>query len=207
MLSGDYDGVNAHRLAVGSVFHCHLALRVRAKIGAQMTVGVNVGHSVLVATDFGQFAQQAVAQVERQRHVGIGLVAGIAEHHALVAGTLIFFILALNAAIDVGALLMKSREDATRFSFKLERAAIVADAVNNASDGFHQINIGFRLHFAGNGHMACGHKCFASNLRLRVAGKEFVENSVGNLVGYFIGVSFRYGFGCEQIVLLVGHSL
>jgi hypothetical protein len=74
VLGGDQDGVNALGFAEG-IFHGHLAFR----IGAQPGQG-----SVLA--DFALAADEFVREVDGQGHQGRGLIAGKAEHHALVAG-------------------------------------------------------------------------------------------------------------------------
>ena len=50
------------------------------------------------------------------------------------------------------------------------------------------------FYFAGHNDLTCGYEGLAGYFRLRVAGKKFVEDSVGNLVGHLVGMSFRYGF-------------
>ena len=57
------------------VLHGHLAL----------AVGPQVGQDALFP-DVGQLPGQAVRQGDGQRHKFRGIVAGIAHHHALVAG-------------------------------------------------------------------------------------------------------------------------
>jgi hypothetical protein len=88
VLGAHHDGVDALGGVVVVVFDGHLALRI----------GTQVGHfGVLLAADGGEFLQQAVAEVQRQRHVGVRIAAGVAEHHALVAGALFLGLLALHA--------------------------------------------------------------------------------------------------------------
>ena len=75
MLGGDQDRINTLRFPV-SVFDRDLALAVRA----QPRQGA-------VLADFGQLFAEAVREVDRHRHQGGGLIAGISEHDTLVAGT------------------------------------------------------------------------------------------------------------------------
>ncbi len=74
MLGGDQHGIDALRLAVG-IFHGHLALAIRAQPGKRASLA-----------HFSQRAGQFVRQVDGHGHQLGGLVAGITEHHALVAG-------------------------------------------------------------------------------------------------------------------------
>src|SRR5699024_4699646 len=97
VLAGDDDGVDAHRLAV-LILHRDLALTVRAQVGQQAAFA-HLGQA------FGQF----VGQADGQRHQFGGLVAGVAEHHALVAGAGDFVV---GAQRDVGALAVDVGGDA-----------------------------------------------------------------------------------------------
>jgi len=75
MLCRKHDSVKAERLAVLIVLHRHLRLSVGTKIRKR-----------LILADFRQPSRQLVSQGDGIRHVLFRLVAGIAEHHALVAG-------------------------------------------------------------------------------------------------------------------------
>ena len=52
---------------------------------------------------------QAVGKLDGRRHQHLGLVGGVAEHQALVAGTLVFRFGPVHALIDVGRLARRSR--------------------------------------------------------------------------------------------------
>ncbi len=148
-----------------------------------------------------------MAEVKRQRHIVGGLVAGISEHHALVACALILRIGALHAAVDVGALFMKGRQHATGFGLEFQFAAVVAYIFDHLTGHLLKINVCVALHLPGYGHMAGGHKSLAGNLGVGIVGEKFVEDGVADLVGNFIGVSFRHRFRCKEIVFLICHSL
>ena len=92
--------------------------------------------------DLGQALGQAVRQVDRQRHEHVGLVAGVAEHHPLVAGALLVELVVLaggagadllgvvDALGDVGRLLVERDHHAAGVAVVAERLAVVADAVD-----------------------------------------------------------------------------
>ena len=94
VLCRNHDGVDALRMSVVVVFDGHLALRV----------GAEVAHHLTLASDVSEYNHDVVCKRERQRHVAVGLVVGISEHHALVAGALVHGVGTLHAAVDVGAL-------------------------------------------------------------------------------------------------------
>ena len=74
VLCGDDDGRDLDGLAV-LIAHGDLGL----------AVGAQVGQGVVMANSC-QALGQATRQIVRHGHEGLGLVGGIAEHHALVAG-------------------------------------------------------------------------------------------------------------------------
>ena len=76
VLGGDEDGLEADGAAV-LVVEGDLGLAV----GAQVRQHAGLAH-------LGQALRQPVGQPDRHRHQVVGLVAGVAEHHALVAGAL-----------------------------------------------------------------------------------------------------------------------
>ena len=100
MLGRYYDGINTYRTTVVIVFDSYLALRVRTK----------VSHHLSFTTDVGQYHQQFVCQVERQRHVVFSFVGSITEHHTLVACSLIHRVFAFYSTVDVRTLFVNGRE-------------------------------------------------------------------------------------------------
>ena len=133
VLGGNHDGVHAHRLPVCVIFDGHLAFGIRTE----------VGHFLAFAPYVGQHAQDFVAQVEGQRHEVFCFVGGVAEHHALVARTLLHGVFALHAPVDVRALFMDGRQHATAFGFELVFRFGVANAADGAPRDFLQIDISF----------------------------------------------------------------
>ena len=178
------DGVDAHRAVVFVIFHCYLRLGVRAQIS----------HLAAFAAYFGEFAHQSVAQRKTQRYVEGGLVAGVAEHHALVSGSLLVGVFAVDAAVDVGRLLVECRKYAAGFGVEHEFGTVVANAVDYAACHCRQVDVGLGGDFAGDYHLTGGDEGFACHFRLRVESEKVVEDSVGNLVGHFVGMAFRHRF-------------
>ena len=184
MLGGDHDGVDALRTAVITVFHRHLTLGIRAEIG----------HLNTFTTDGGKRAEDMMAQVECQRHVVLGLIRGITEHHALVAGALIFWIHTLHALVDVLALLMNGGEHTAALGVELIFGFSVAYATYRLTCHFLQVDISLRLHLASKHHLSGCHQGLTCHLRLAVVSQKVVEHGVGNLVSHFVGMTFTYGF-------------
>ena len=145
-------------------------------------------------------AQKNMAQVESQRHEVGSLVAGIAEHHALVAGALLFGSRAVDAAADVAALFVERVQHSAGLGVELKLRAVVADFRDNAARDIHQVDVGRRFHLAGNNDLPGGDERLAGNAARRIIGQKLVENSVADLVGNFVGVSFRHRLRREKIV-------
>ncbi|CDF22597.1 putative uncharacterized protein [Prevotella sp. CAG:617] len=120
-------------LAVVVILHGYLALGVRTQ----------VGHLLALPAYFGQYNQNVVGQRKWQRHVGIGFVIGITEHHALIAGSLRHGVLALHATVDVGALLMDGAENTATLGVELILGFGVTNAANGATYNILQVGIGF----------------------------------------------------------------
>ena len=74
VLGGDQHLLDLHRVA-----------RRVADRDLGLPVGAQVGHDLGLA-DVGETLGELVGQRDRQRHQLVGLVAGVAEHHSLVAG-------------------------------------------------------------------------------------------------------------------------
>ena len=101
-------------------------------VGAQVRHGAGLAH-------LGEPLGHAVGEPDRQRHQVGRLVAGVAEHHPLVAGALAVEVvlaglaaaqlLALVDALgDVGALLVDADDDAAGVAVEAVERVVVADA-------------------------------------------------------------------------------
>ena len=97
-----YDnGVDALGDAFFAVLDCYLTLGV----------GAQISHLLAFLADIRKCAHNKVGQIKTHRHIVLGLVSGIAEHHTLVAGTLLFFVAVIHAAVDVLALFVDGTQD------------------------------------------------------------------------------------------------
>jgi len=109
VLGGYDDRVDTLRDALIAILDGHLALGV----------GAQIGHLLALLTDVGQGAHDQVGQVEGDGHIVLRLIGGIAEHHALVACSLLFFIAVIYATVDVGTLLVDGTQDAAGVAVEL----------------------------------------------------------------------------------------
>jgi hypothetical protein len=93
VLAGDDDGVDARRLSVFVVLNGDLAFAVGAQVG-----------QLAVLAHQAQLAGQLVRERDRRGHQLRRFVAGVAEHHTLVAGAA-----CVDALGDVARLLVDRR--------------------------------------------------------------------------------------------------
>jgi len=55
--------------------------------------------------------------------------------------------------------------------------------------------------FTGQHHQTSVGQGFGGHAAAGVLGKNGIQNGIGNLVGHFVWVAFRNGFGCEKKVV------
>ena len=173
----------------GVVFDGELALRVRTEIG----------HFDAGVADLTKHLQYPVAQVQREGHILIGLAAGIAEHNSLVSGTLEFRVLALDALVDVSALLVNRGQDAAGRCLEHIFGLVVAYSPDGIADDGLDINVGFGLDLTHHHNGAGRAECLARNLRLGVAAQEFIQDGIADLVRDFVGMSLGHRFRREEV--------
>ena len=100
---------------------------------AQRDLALGVGQQALdrLVVDVPQLAdavQDGVRVVDRRRHQRVGLAAGVAEHHALVAGALVLVAGGVHALGDVGRLRVQVAGDVRLVP--AEAGLVVADVVD-----------------------------------------------------------------------------
>jgi hypothetical protein len=191
MLARQHHGVDRVRLAV-DVAHRDLALGVRtqerqAAVLAQLRLALD----------------QAVRIVDRRGHQLRGLVAGIAEHQALVAGAEVQVVVAgaIDALGDVVALLVVGDEHGATLVVDAVLGVVVADALDRVARDLDVVDVGLRGDFArkhdqaGVAQRLCGHA------RERILLEDRVQDRVGDLVCNLVRVTFRNGFGSEEEVV------
>ena len=224
VLRGHDHLLHARRAAV-HVAHGHLSLAV----GAQVRQRGVLAHG-------RQALGQAVRQVDGHRHERGRLVAGVAEHHALVAradalvgvvaGQAVLGLPALVDALrDVRALLVNGVEHAARVAVEAELGAVVADVGEHLAHDAGHVHVGLRADLArDHDHARGGHGLAgASHLRrvgraavgrhvalgrkLGFLGQDGVQDGVRYLVAHLVGMPLGDGLGREQIrCMRVGHG-
>ena len=175
-----------------------LALRVRLQERRCAAVAV-----------LGHLGEDLVAVVERRGHEVRSLVAGEAEHDALVASALVLVLTGIDALRDMRRLRVEVIGEVE--AVPVEAVLLVADALHDAPHGLLDLLADAGRPIAGFVHDALaadlagkddaiggGHR-LAGDARLGVLGQEQVHDRVGNLVCDLVGMAFGNGFGGEQV--------
>ena len=106
-------------------------------------VGTEVWHGGgVLPADLRQLYQCYVGQGEGQGHVLLSVVAGIAEHHALVASSLFLFLGADHSSVDIGRLLVQGGKDAAGFGVEHVVGLDVADLLYHAAGDMLDVHVG-----------------------------------------------------------------
>ena len=173
------------------IFHSELALRVRAEIWHQLQV---------VLPYVGKHPEGQVGERKRERHILLGILAGISEHHALVSGALAVLAFPDHAPVDVTALLVYGREDSAGIAVEHVLGLVVAYPVHHAAYGLLDVDICVvAVDFTSDHHKTGGAEGLAGYLRLRILTEELVEHCVRNLVCHLVRMAFGHRLGSKEI--------
>ncbi len=190
VLGGQHHGVTARDPAGVVVGKGDLALGV----------GTQPGERAVLA-QLRVLAHQAVGEVDRRGHEGVGLVARVAEHQALVAGALILRAAAVDALVDVLGLCAERVEHRAGGVVEALLGAVVADLGDRVAHDLLDVHGGRGLGLAGDQHHARLGDGLGGDARLRVLGEVGVQNRIGDLVAHLVRVAFRNGFRGKEILL------
>ena len=136
VLHRDDHGVHAQRHARAVADHVldgHLGLGVRSGPGEHAR-----------ATQIGDLAVELVREHNGERHALLGLVRGVAEHEALVAGADVLLLLVdVHRLGDVRTLLLDGEQDVARLEVEALVGRVVADLLDRVAD--HLLVVDARL--------------------------------------------------------------
>jgi hypothetical protein len=157
-----------------------------------------------------QTAQDRMGILDRGGHQIRGFIGGKAKHDPLVACTLVFILCGVHALCDMGGLLVQEVGDLT--GFPMEFVLLIPNVADTrAGDIFDTAHVVAQLILVGQTNLAADHNAIgrgeslASNARFGFFGQKRVQDRIRDTIAYFIRVTFRNGFGGENIVL-TGHD-
>src|SRR5215211_7459430 len=166
-------------------------------------------------TDFGEAARERVCQCDRERHQPLRLLAGIAEHHPLVAGPYLvesFVVPRLERPVhslrDICGLGVYRDDNTTGLGVEAELGPRVADLRDFLPHQGRDIYVGRGRYLPSHDHEARRHQRLAGHPAHGVVREGRVEYGVGDLVRYLVGMALGYGLGSKEVggsqLLVVG---
>ena len=138
-----------------------------------------------------------MGQRDRRRHQLRSFIAGIAKHHALVAGAT-----GVDAHGDIAGLLVDAGDHGAGIGVEAVEGIVVADGGDGAANQRLEVHISLGGNLAGDDDQAGRGQGLAGYAAGRIFGQAGVEDGVGNLVGDLIGMAFGDGFGRKKITVL-----
>ena len=186
MLRGDHNRRRPYRLAV-LVLQGDLALGVGPELRPPARMPV-LGHAL----------QDHVGILDRRRHQLVGLVAGVAEHDALIAGAEIFVAAGVDTLGDVARLAVQA--DLDRGLLPMKTGLLVADTLHRlARNLLDTLAVrGDRIwtaDLARQHDQVCGCQRLAGDAGMVGIGfQEQINDGIGNLVANFVRMPLGHGF-------------
>ena len=184
MLGGNYHGLQTHRPSVLVILHGHLALAVGPQICKRS-----------VLAHLSQLSGQLMGQRNRVRHILLGLVGSIAEHHALVAGADGFQLFLrhphlcrralapglqglVHAHGNIRGLLVNSHHHRTSISIKAILRLVIADLLHRIPHQLLNIHISAGRDLSGHQHEAGAAGCLTGHAAHGILFHQSIQNRV-----------------------------
>jgi hypothetical protein len=216
VLGRDEDVVHRHRLVV-DVSYGDLRLAVRTQVVQDLGL-----------PDSRETLGEPMREIDGHRHERARLVAGVAEHHALVPGALeiervialpmLDLVALVHAHGDVRALFVDRGHDATGLVVETVLRPGVAYLLDGLADDRGDVHVCMRADLPGNDHEPGRHERLArhahvvgrrlgTRVRHVVLGGELpltpddrVQHRIGDLITHLVRVAFRDRLGREHEV-------
>ena len=179
VLGGEYDGVDTDRLVI-LVAESDLALGVRAQPA-----------EYALAAHFRLALYQSVRVGNWCGHQHVGFTGGVAEHQALVTGTLVFRFGAVYALVDIRGLHAKCGQYCAGFIVETHLGAGIADILDGLAHQGFIVGFGSGGDFSGYHDHAGFEQRLAGYAGVRVFGEYGIEYGIRDLISHFVRVAFR----------------
>ncbi len=177
-----------------------LLLLSYSTVTCDLAVGAEVAELAVFA-DFGELVGELVGERDGRGHQLGGLVGGVAEHHALVAGAA-----GVDTLGDVGGLAVDGGDDGAGVAVEALEGVVVADLADRVADESLEVDVGLGGDLAGDDDEAGAGEGLAGDAAGGVLGEAGVEDGVGDLVGDLVGVTFGHGLTGEEETVGVGRQ-
>ena len=215
VLRREHYRMQMHGLAVLIVLHRNLGFAVRTKI-----------RECSVLANLGKLLRKLVGKADGIRHQLRGLIGGIAEHHALIAGTdvelvrnaasfsahsALVAVLAIqglvNAHGDVCRLLIKGNNDAAGIGVKAVFGAGITDFSDGVTHRLLNIHVTVGGNLAHHKHKARRNRRLTGDAAHRILCDQCIQHRVRNLVADFIGMPLGHRLRSKQPLFQINHLL
>ena len=142
-------------------------------------------------------------QRDGQGHQLRGLVAGVAEHHALIAGAVVQTVVRLalldlqtlvHAHGNIAGLLVNVGDDAAGIAVKAVLGAVVADVADDLPRDLGDIHIAVGGDLAHDVYQTSGRRGFAGYAAIGILGQNGVQYGIGDLIADLVGMTLGHGF-------------
>jgi hypothetical protein len=180
---------------------------LRLPVGAQVREDLRLAHLRKPLRDL-------VREHDREGHQLLGLGAGVAEHHPLVARAdlvdrvvvaVLHLVGGVHALRDVRRLLVERDDDAARVRVEAVLGPVVADLLDLRPDDARDVHVRLRRDLARDDDQAGRDEGLAGDAPVRIVGEDVVEDRVRDLVGDLVRMTLRHGLRGEE-ELSCGHS-
>ena len=142
-----------------------------------------------------------MCKIDRVRHIAVGLVGSITEHHSLISCSdrlellfchLVFsgFKRSVNTHGDVSRLLIKSYKDCACVIVKFHRRIRVADFADRVSRDLFVINFRFCCDLSADQYKSCAGSCLTRHSAHGILLHACVKDRVRDHIAYFVGMPF-----------------
>jgi hypothetical protein len=133
---------------------------------------------------------------------GVSLT-GVAKHQALVTRTGIQVVVrrVVDALGDVVGLLVVAHHDRAALVIDAVLGVVVADALDGVTRHLDVVHMCVGGDLTSQHHQTGVGQGFGRNAAAWVLFEDGIQNGVRDLVSHFVGVTFRDGFGCKEIVV------
>ncbi|MPN19659.1 hypothetical protein SDC9_167031 [bioreactor metagenome] len=169
-----------------------------------LTLGIGPQETVLFRLGFAQARQlfdDAMRIMNGRRHHFGRFVAGVTEHHPLVAGAL-FQEKPLPFGHPLGnirRLFVHRHHDLGRVGRKADRRINITDVPHDIERDFLPVDLALGRDFTGNHDQIGRGQRFTGHPAFRIAGQTGIQNRVGNLIAHLIGMPFGNRFRSKDV--------
>ena len=190
VLGGDDNCVHADGDGL-AVLHAVLASHLGLAVGAHPGAGA-------VLADLGEPGTERGGQVVRKGHHRGGLVGGVAEHDALIAGTDVLELVGINGLGNIGGLLLNGHNNVARAVVEALGDVVVANLLERLADHLLIVDGGSSGDLTENHHHASLGASLAGHTGGGVLAYAGIEDSVRDLIADLVGVTLVDGLGREK---------